>query len=308
MLRNSSLAPDDENPVTSVERDKYETHISEDPHPLMLRSRWMIVFIVALLLFTGFIPVFLFTSVDILSDKAPWVMTALAVSLKLAWNGMETAVCVMEPYYILSRRHAPSKTLVLDYTALPFGYLPIRALFNGHFLVFAVGFGSVMAEFLTILVTGLSSVDGQDFLRDYNDKDGKSQGGGINSGQETLRSFYVSFVLSIFILLYMGIVATITFMRRRHPFLPRQPNTIASVLTFIHQSKMLYDFVGTEKMSNEELVRRLQEGKTYGLGWFQGRDGQTHCGVDQEELTSNYKHGINFSQGNKPWNSRWDVY
>jgi hypothetical protein len=72
---------------------------------------------------------------------------------------------------------------------------------------------------------------------------------------------------------------------------------------------MLYDFVGTEKLSNDEMVKKLAEiDKTYGLGWFEGRDGQSHCGIDHEELISNYKHGIVFSEGNKPWNEQWDRY
>lgn len=311
MLRNSSLAPDDENPVSSHDREKYQDdHLSEHPHPLMLRPAGCIPFIVGLLLFMGFIPAFLFTRAEIITDKAPWVITALAVILKSSWNALETSVRMMEPFYILSRRHAPSKTLSLDYTALPFGYFPIRALFNGHFLVSLVGTGSVMAEFLTILVTGLATVDGQDFLMDYKNRKDGSDGKNrlIDSGQETVLSFYVSFGLSVFILLFMSIVATVVFFRRRHPFLPRQPNTIASILAFIHQSKMLYDFVGTAKLSNVEMRKKLENehGKTYGLGWFEGRDGQTHCGVDQEELISNYKHGIDFLQGNQPWNTQWD--
>ncbi|KND89682.1 hypothetical protein TOPH_05614 [Tolypocladium ophioglossoides CBS 100239] len=305
MLRNSSLAPDDENPASTQERDRYQdTHLSENPHPLMLRPAGWIPFILGLLAFTGFIPVFLFTPADIVTGKAPWVITALAVSLKLSWNATETAVRMMEPFYLLSRRHAPARTLMLDYTALPFGYLPLRALFNGHLLVFAVGLGSVMAEFLTILVTGLATVDGQVFLREGELGD---KGRLVNSGQETVASFYVSFGASVFILLYMSVTACVVFFRRRHPFLPRQPNTIASVLAFIHQSKMLYDFVGTAKYSSAEMARKLEDGKTYGLGWFSGRDGQTHCGVDQEELTSNYKHGVGYSQQNQPWNMQWDV-
>ncbi|OAQ82924.1 spray [Purpureocillium lilacinum] len=313
MLRNSSLAPDDENPATSQERDRFqEAHLSENPHPLMLRPTGWVPFIIGLLAFTGFIPTFLFTPADILTDKAPWLVTALAVCLKLSWNALETAVRMMEPYYILSKRHAPPSTLMLDYTALPFGYLPLRALFNGHFLVFAVGFGSVMAEFLTILVSGLATVDGKDFLMEDpldgdQDRSHPDKGRFINSGQETFMSFFVSFGLSVFILLYMAVTACVVFFRRRHPFLPRQPNTIASVLAFIHQSKMLYDFVGTSKYSSAEMTRKLADGKSYGLGWFVGRDGQTHCGVDQEELTSNYKHGVDFSQRNQPWNMQWDV-
>lgn len=314
MLRNSSLAPDDENKSSAHERTGYddETHLPENPHPLMLRPAGCISFVVGLILFAGFIPTFLFTPADVITDKAPWVVTALAVILKLCWGGMETAVRMMEPYYILWKRHAPSKTLTLDYSALPFGYMPLRALLNGHFLVFLVGFGSVMAEFLTIMVTSLATVEGQDFILDYKNKakngaDWKNKSHLINSGQETVLSFYMSLGAALFVLLYMTVVATIVFFRRRHPFLPRQPNTIASVLAFIHQSKMLYDFVGTAKLSNAEMVKKLEDGKTYGLGWFEGRDGQIHCGVDQEELYSDYKHGLDVTQGINPWNSRWDV-
>lgn len=310
LLRNSSLTPDDENPASNKDREKYEgTHLSENPHPAMLRPAGSIPFIIALILFMGFIPAFLFTPADVVTDKVPWLITAMAVGLKLSWNSLETAVRMMEPYYILSKRHAHSKVLTLDYTALPFGYMPIRALFNGHGLMFLLGFGTVMAEFLTILVTGLATVDGREFmLNDYmehHDDDDFAEPG--TSGQETVLSFYVSLALSFFILLYMCTVSTIVFIRRRHPFLPRQPNTIASVLAFIHQSKMVYNFVGTTKMNSSEMAKRLDDGTTYGLGWFAGRDGQVHCGVDQEELMNGYKHGVDASQGNQPWNMRWDV-
>lgn len=311
MLKNSSLAPDNENPVSSKDREKYQyDHMSDNPHPLMLRPVGCIPYIIVLVLFALFVPAFLFTPVDVVTEKAPWFITAWAVCLKLAWNGIETGVRMMEPYYILSKRHAPAKTLTLDYTALPFAYMPLRALLNGHILMFLVGFGTVMAEFLTVLVTGLATVDGRRFLKDYEDDNQRdpSKPKLINAGQETVLSFHVSLAVVLFILVYMTVVSTTVFLRRRHPFLPRQPNTIASVLAFIHQSKMLYSFVGTSKMSSAEMARRLDDGKTtYGLGWFEGRDGQTHCGVDHEELISRYKHGIDFSAGNQPWNMAWDV-
>ncbi|KAI6752716.1 hypothetical protein HG530_013468 [Fusarium avenaceum] len=319
MLRNSSLAPY-EGTAAKVQADSEQddgTHLSEHPHPLMLRPMGCIPFIIGLILFVVLIPVILFSPAQIITDKAPWVVTALAVILKLCWGAMETSVRMMEPYYILSKRHAHSKTLTLDYTALPFAYMPLQALLNGHFLVFLVGFGSVMAESLTILVTSLATVDGQDFIavgyginnyakgkwKDNKDKDSEL----LNSGQETIRSFYITLGATLFILIYMFVVSSIVFFRRRHPFLPRQPNTIASILAFIHQSKMLYNFVGTSKLNNTEMAKKLDDGKTYGLGWFTGRDGQTHCGVDQEELTSSYKHGVDYTTMNNPWNAQWDV-
>lgn len=322
VLRNSSMAPQEGSPMTTQERDRYrEAHLPQHPHPLMLRPAGIIPFMVGTLLFLGFIPIFLFTSASELADRAPWAVTALAVCIKLGWGSIDTNIRMMEPYYILSRRHAPARTLTLDYTAEPFGWVAARALLNRHWMVFFVGFGTVLAETLTIFVTSLATVEGKDFIVQIQEQLEQQDGNGgdmgppsssnhvLGAGQESLASFMVALVFTVFILLYLVAVAAAVFVRRRHAFLPRQPNTIASVLAFVHQSKMLYDFVGTAKLSNARMTRRLEDlDKTYGLGWFEGRDGLTHCGVDEEELTGSYKHGIDYSQGNKPWNSEWQVF
>ncbi|KAF9882130.1 hypothetical protein CkaCkLH20_00166 [Colletotrichum karsti] len=313
VLRNASLAPDDENPASSQERDQFREHyLPDNPHPRMLRLDGYLPYVIGIVLFIGFIPIFLFSEASVITTNAPWVVTALAVSIKLGWGGLETDMRMMEPYYILSKRHSSSRTLTLDYTAMPFAYMPFQAFLNGHVLMFLVGFGTMMTELLTVLLTSLATVVGTEFLDAAikpPEKPGDPNFGGINAGQETVSSFWISYGLATFILLYMGTVATIVFLRRRHPFLPRQPNTIASHLAFIHQSKMIYDFVGTSKLSNAGMVRHLEKlGKTYGLGWFEGRDGQTHCGVDQEELLGCYKHGMDFQGTNKPWNQHWETY
>ncbi|KAI0842480.1 hypothetical protein F5Y06DRAFT_257710 [Hypoxylon sp. FL0890] len=315
-LRNSSLVPEDTTPVSSLESDKYkDAHLPENPHPLMLRASGCVPFIVGILLFLGFIPVLLFTPASVLTNKAPWVVTALAVCIKLTWGSLEIAIRMMEPYYILSKRHAPAKILTLDYTAMPFAVVAAHAFFNRHWIMFLVGWGSIMVEALTIFVTSLATVEGKDFLDILNraeahaDESTEFLHKGLGSGSETVLSFTVTLALTALILIYLCVVATTVFVRRRHPFLPRQPNTIASVLCFIHQSKMLYDFVGTAKFTNTQMRKRLESlGKTYGLGWFDGRDGQTHCGIDEEELTGNYKHGIDYSQGNKPWLTEWQLF
>lgn len=316
-LRNSSLVPEDFEQVSALESDRYrDAHLPENPHPLMLRAEGCIPFIIGILMFLGFIPVFLFTPVSVLTNKAPWVVTLLAVFIKLSWGSLETAIRMMEPYYILSKRHAPAKTLTLDYTAMPFAVVAARALFNRHWMVFLVGWGTIMVEALTIFVTSLATVEGRDFIEilsraeDHTDELGDEfLQKGVGSGSETVLSFTVSLALTVLILIYLFVVATAIFIRRRHPFLPRQPSTIASVLAFVHQSKMLYDFVGTAKFTNAQMRARLESlGKTYGLGWFSGRDGYVHCGVDEEELSGNYKHGVDFSQGNKPWLTDWQHF
>lgn len=313
-LRNSSLAPEDKVPLTQAEKEKYSQQTRhENPHPLMLRLVAGIPFIISMILFIALIPIVLFVQpVNILTTKAPWFLTALAVGIKLAWGTLETDVRMIEPFYILSKRRASPKVLTLDYTAMAFGWMPIRAFTNGHVLVGLVGLGSVLAEGLTVCVTTFARVHGHDFLLQA-DADTplrrRDEDSSPESGEETFRSFWLSFGLALFILFFLCFVATLVYTRRRHPFLPRQPNTIASILAFIHQSKMLYDFVGTEKMNNDEMVRKLAHvGKTYGLGWFTGRDGEMHCGVDEEELVGAYKHGADARKAVQPWNTEWARY
>ncbi|KAI0912260.1 hypothetical protein F4823DRAFT_220217 [Ustulina deusta] len=308
-LRNSSLFSKDSMSTSARESDKYKDALSENPHPLMLRKEGCIPFIIGIVLFLTLIPVFLFTPASVITYKAPWAVTALAVCIKLGWGSLETSIRMLEPYYILAQRHAPAKTLTLDYTAMPFAVVAVRALFNRHWTVFLVGWGAVLVEGLTIFATSLAQVEGKDFLDLISADSGNVLNKELGSGSETVRSFVVTLALTAFILFYLVIVASLVFVRRRHPFLPRQPTTIASVLAFMHQSKMLYDFVGTAKLTNAQMRDKLDGlGKTYGLGLFVGRDGQTHCGVDEEELTGNYKHGINFLQGNMPWLTDWQTF
>lgn len=317
-LQNSALAPiydnnyptgkDDSSRITGQfaadHKDSAKYHLSLNPHPLLFRKEGALPFIAGILLFTILLPVVLFQTPD-LTDKAPWVITALAVCIKLAWGALDTTTRLMEPYFLLYKRHAPPRTLTLDYTALPFAWVAIQALLNGHYLVSAVGLGTVLTELLTVLVSSLATVEGKAFGL-------SASGGGIaadataaddlDAGEETVHSFWISLAGATAILLYMAGVAAVVFVRRRRPFVPRQPNTIASVLAFLHQSKMLYDFVGTEKYSNARMVSFLTEtGKTYGLGWFEGRDGKVHCGVDEEELMNTYAHGVDYSRSNNPW-------
>ncbi|KAK3985018.1 hypothetical protein QBC44DRAFT_164902 [Cladorrhinum sp. PSN332] len=308
VLRNSSLAPDESHPGTKQETERYtKNHLSANPQSLMLRPAGAIPFMISIISFSILILVVLFTDAAVLTDRAPWVITALAVAIKLSWGALETDVRLMEPYYILSRRHAPPKTLTLDYTAMPFGWVAVQSALNKHWVVFTVGFGTVLTEILTVLVTSLATIDGRVFAALLDSSSGSSsaqdEDGNINSGQETIPSFWISLSIALLILVYMGIVAGFVFYKRREVFLPRQPNTIASVLAYIHQSKMLYDFVGTNKLGNKEMVEHLESKvkKSYGLGWFRGRDGRVHCGVDEEELLSDWRRGYDYSLAGAPW-------
>lgn len=313
-LRHSSLAPDDNNPVSRKDMDKYDDFkVSQNPHPLMLRLVAGIPLISSMALFMMFVPIVLFTKASVLNDKAPWLFTLISVSIKLAYQTLEQDLRMMEPFYILWCRHASPKVLTLDYTRMAFGYMPIMAAINMDFLMAFVGLGSVLAEILTVCVASFAGVVGDDFLPASDRGSNKDASDKLaESGEETPVSFWVSFVLTTGILVYLITTASLAYLWRRHPFLPRQPSTIASVLAFVHQSKMLYDFASKAKgEDNDSMVQRLIEArKTYGLGWFTGRDGETHCGVDEEELRGSYKHqqAGDFRLATKPWLSNWETY
>ncbi|KAI9735690.1 MAG: hypothetical protein M1818_006298 [Claussenomyces sp. TS43310] len=315
-LRNSSLAPDENVPVSRRDKDKYDHFkLPQNPHPFMLRLVAGVPMITGMVLFLAFIPVILFTSASVVTDRAPWVLTALAVMIKVAYQTVEQDLRMMEPFYRLSCRHALPKVLKLDYTGMAFGYLPVMAALNGDYLIALIGLGSMLAEVLTVCVTSFAGITGADFLPPpsvHGNAQVSRSGETADHGEETPMSFWVSFALSTTILLYLIITSMLAYMQRRHAFLPRQPSTIASVLAFIHQSKMLYDFASQAKgEGNDGLVRRLlAEGKTYGLGWFTGRDGETHCGVDEEELRGNYVHKTagDVRLATKPWLGHWDTY
>ena len=207
---------------------------------------------------------------------------------------------------VLHKRHAPPTTLTLDYAGMAFGYMPVRALLNGHLLLASLGIGSILLEILTVCVSSLGTVSGNAFLPGYEEEipDHGEETKTLGRGQETPLSFWLSLAIFVVIMFYL-IGTTALVMHYRHkPFLPRQPSTIASVLAFVHQSKMLWDFAdsnaeGTKAgitviESNDKMVQRLQQQRrTYGYGWFRGRDNLIHCGVEEENV-DDYIFGVKY--------------
>lgn len=274
-------------------KEKSHEH-SKDPRPLMLRLIPGVSFIAYMLLFTVAIPVFTFVEkTGIVTEKVPFLLTGLATTIRILWNTMNCDVRMLQPFYILSKRNAPPKTLTLDYAGTNPLFLPIIALFNRHWLVALVAFGSLLAEVLTVCVSSIT-VDGTRFIPGRGgDADHKQDPKDRHNQEQTFRSFWISLVLSTLILLYLISIAILTYMRRSHKFMPRQIGTMASVLAMIHQSKMLTrSFVDTEKLTSSEMTKHLErQGKTYALGWFSGRDNDDHLGIDEEPVLKEYVYG-----------------
>jgi hypothetical protein len=276
-----------------------------DPRPLMLRLWAGVPFIGFLFVFTVAVPFLIFVEdARIVTQKAPWMMTGLASVIRILWNTINNDVRMLQPFYLLSLRHAPAKTLTLDYAGTNPLWLPFEAFLNGHYLVMLVAFGAVFAEVLTVCVTSII-VDGKRFIPGLggqdqdNDHIGKtSESTDHYNTEQTFASFWASFTLTMIILFYLMGVAMLTYAKRSQKFLPREIGTMASVLAFIHQSKMLLSFIDAEKFNSSQMTKHLEKtGKTYGLGWFQGRDGDDHLGIDEEEINSAYVYGKDWTEG-----------
>lgn len=283
-----------------IRNSKEKIHESgSDPRPLMLRRRAGIPYIFGIILFLAALPIFMFVEgANVVTETLPFLLTAIATGIKLVWGTMNCDIRMLEPFYILSHRKAPARVLTLDYTGTNPIFLPIKALLNRHYIVALVGVGSILAEVLTVCVSSFS-VDGKKFIpgRGGNESDDEDDEHDRYNTDETFRSFWISFTLVLLILITLVLIAALVYVRRSQKFMPRQIGTMASVLAFIHQSKMLTNFIDTEKFDSTQMTKYLEkQGKTYALGWFSGRDGDDHCGIDEEEILAEYKYGVDWTK------------
>lgn len=257
------------------------------PHPIMLQLKAGIPFICILVAALVAVPVISVTPANIVPNKVSWLPILVATFLKMIWSTFEADVRLMEPFYRLSKGNCTARnSLTLDYQSTVYGWMPIRAALNRHWLVALVGLCSVFLDILSVTI-GSFSVNYSTFVN--RNRPGWKD---LSSGDETFISFFVSLGLSCGILVFVIAIAVIVYAKRRHPFLPREPSTIASVLSFIYSSRMLNDFFDTELLDGKQMEKRLMGmGKRYGLGWFRGRDGHIHCAIDEMPMLSSYEHG-----------------
>ncbi len=280
----------------ATEPSQESTRKAESTHPLMLRLKAGIPFLLFMSLCLISIPIISLTSARVIPNAVPWLPVLAATVIKMLWTTFESDVRMMEPFYILSKGNAPpQESITLDYQGTVYGWMPVKALINGHYLVALVGLCSVLLDILTVTVSSFS-VNSAVFLHLHGDSED------VSNQDETAISFWSSVTLSLAILLFSILAAGLVYLRRRHPFLPREPSTIAAALAFIHSSNMLYDFIDTETFTHKKMEEMLKaKNKSYGLGWFKGRDGNVHCAIDEEPMRSRYVHGKPYNLAQAPW-------
>jgi hypothetical protein len=90
---------------------------------------------------------------------------------------------------------------------------------------------------------------------------------------------------SVMVVVALMVVATIALIvwRSRAPDLPRAPDTVAAVISYVADSRMLEDFEGYEYAGDMEMTRKLAIlGKRYEYGQRPGFDGQMRYLIDEE--------------------------
>jgi hypothetical protein len=105
------------------------------------------------------------------------------------------------------------------------------------------------------------------------------------SAGETYAAYHISSYISIAILVTMlGALVGVFIWRRGNPQLPREPNTLAGVWSYLCASRMraAFEELGDLKQGDlDRVVRRM--GKRYCLGWKAGTDGVERWTVDEFE-------------------------
>jgi hypothetical protein len=152
------------------------------------------------------------------------------------------------------------KSILLRKSSIPFTSI-FPMLFKGHFFSAWMSLITVGSE---VLIIFLGSVP--------------FSAGRIRT--ELFVSTYASFALLS--LMAVGVVSLIIW-KRRMPDLPRAPETIAAVVSYVADSRMLDDFEGFEYCDDAEMKARLDStGKRYVYGKRLGSDGQSRYLVDED--------------------------
>ncbi|KAF8460510.1 hypothetical protein BDZ91DRAFT_418810 [Kalaharituber pfeilii] len=256
-----------------------ETVKKQNAHPLLLRLEGGIPLIIYLLTMMAFIALAIHwekLNTPLQKSTTTWLLTAISISIKMFWEVIDRDLRILQPFYLLYKRHAHSDVLTLDYTGTVPAWIIWKTFKNKHYLLTFVCTITVFNEVLTVCMGSLDPSNTEE--------------------EETPLSTTLSLVLAELIMGAQVVGIIIVLLLRRKPFLPRQPGTISSVLAYIYASHMLTDFNNMETEPTEKRRKILaSKGKSYGFGWFKGLvDGKWHLGIDEEELARGYTHGEDF--------------
>ncbi|KAK5698206.1 hypothetical protein LTR97_007167 [Elasticomyces elasticus] len=189
-----------------------------------------------------------------------FILTGAATIVASLWKGVEQSALIVGPYKQLAHRPSYAKSTIL-FTPHNTPFLAtISALLNRYFLIAIITFTTLTAEALNIVVSGVPYATGQTWMQ-----------------------FLVSIYMSMSILGFMIIVSAVVIMMRiREPKMPRKPDHIAAVMSYLSSSRLLHDFEGVDWQDGEDRDRRIQlVGKRYTFEQRRRDDGKHAWVVDE---------------------------
>jgi hypothetical protein len=170
------------------------------------------------------------------------------------------------PYIDLGRgTSSPDATILLKRHSIPLtAVFPL--LWHCHYTPASVAFIGLIAELLIVALSGLPYRPGQ------------SRG-----------EFLFWGITSLAILTFMIVqLITISMWRRKLPHLPRAPESIASVMTYVAGTSMTRDFNGLEQLKRSERDQAIRDlEKSYAYGWRREEDGRVRWIVDVLSVDKN---------------------
>ncbi|KAK5713583.1 hypothetical protein LTR15_011283 [Elasticomyces elasticus] len=189
-----------------------------------------------------------------------FILTGAATIVASLWKGVEQSALIVGPYKQLAHRPSYAKSTIL-FTPHNTPFLAtVSALLNRYFLIAIITLTTLTAEALNIVVSGVPYATGQ-----------------------TWTQFLVSIYMSMSILGFMIIVSAVVIMMRiREPKMPRKPDHIAAVMSYLSSSRLLHDFEGVDWQDGEDRDRRIQlVGKRYTFEQRRRDDGKHAWVVDE---------------------------
>lgn len=145
-------------------------------------------------------------------------LSCIGMLIQMQWKRLERATCILEPFRELARGHAPArKSILVTRTLHPITTL-FTSLWRRQFFPGLLAFTALLSEILIVALPGVPFRSNQMY-----------------------GSYLFSFWTSIAIMSFMLAVLAILQLRPRGPALPRTPNTLGSVFSYLCESRLVAD-------------------------------------------------------------------
>lgn len=199
-----------------------------------------------------------------------FILVSLATGIDMQWKNLEREVRVAEPYRRLHKGNArPENTILWPMNGTCWSNLPrcLTTLFRyeGMWFETLVGLTAILGDINIIAVAGV-----------------------LMSYSQTKVAYEWSSITALTCTGFMCgvLLLSMIWWRRQVSMLPRKPETIAVVLSYLCISRMAMDFANMkmEKMGareRDEMIIGL--GKRYRFGLMMGEDGQERYCVDYDD-------------------------